>query len=86
MGDQPSGGRFERGGRQCTAEIGLVDPDQPVAGRGDVGAQPTESQLVSCVEYHQHIRGGVPVGDYVGMSDGKVERGVCGLRELYPRW
>ncbi|MFC9434558.1 hypothetical protein [Nocardia sp. NPDC057030] len=85
MGDQPAGGRFERGGGQRTTEIGFMHPDQPVACRCGVGAQPTKGQFVSCVEYHQDIRGGVPACEHVWMRAGKVEGGVCYLRDLYPR-
>ncbi|QIS12681.1 hypothetical protein F5544_24120 [Nocardia arthritidis] len=85
MGDQPPGGRFERGGRQRTAEIGLMHPDQPVAGRSGIRAQPTERQLIGRGQHHQHVRGDVPTDNQVGIRDSKVECGVRRLRDLRPR-
>ncbi len=78
------GGRFEGGGRQRAIEIGLMEPDQAKAGRGGVGTQPPQRQLVGCGENDQDVRSGMPAGGHVGMSDGKVERGMCRLTNLRP--
>ena len=85
MGEQAARGRLERGGGQRAIEIRLMEPDKPEAGRGRVGTEPAERQLIGRRENDKNVRGGVPVGDDVSVGDGELERGMCRLSDLRPR-
>ena len=85
MGDEPVGGRFQRDGGQRALEVGFVEADQPMAGGGDVLAQPAERELIGNGEQHERVRRDVPVADKLGEGEREVEGGVNGLTCLRPR-
>jgi hypothetical protein len=83
--EQPVSGRLEGGRGQGAVQIRLVEPDHAAAGRGRVGAQPAEGQLVRDGEQNQGVGGLVPVTDEVGVGDGEVESRVDRLASLCGR-
>ena len=86
MGDEPVRRRFQRRGGQRAVEVRFVERDGPQPARGGIAAQPAERLFVGRGEQDESVRGGVPVTDRIGMSDGELERGVRGLTGLRPRW
>jgi hypothetical protein len=82
VGDEPAGRGFQRGRGQGVTEVGFVEPDDTQSGGDGVVAQPTEGQLIRRGEEHQRVRGTVPLGEFVRMVGGEVERRVSRLTSL----
>ena len=79
------GRRFESDGGQGTAEVRLLEGDVPAAGRGGVGNDPVQGELVSRGQQDQRVGRGVPVADELGKGEREVKGGVNGLTCLRPR-
>lgn len=86
MSQAPRGGRLERGGGQGVVEVRFVEADHPQTGRGRIGTQPAEREFVTGSEYHEGVGTLVPPGDEIRVGEREVERRVCCLTGLGPRW
>jgi hypothetical protein len=79
-------GRFQGGGGQRAAEVGLMKGDAREPDRGHLGAQPAQRGLVGRAQHDQGVRRRVPPADEFGVGDGEIECRVRRLAGLRAGW
>jgi hypothetical protein len=85
VAEEPPSRRFEGDRGQRAAQIRLMEPAQPQAGRSGVLAEPVQRELVGRRENDESVGMLVPRRNHVVVGDGEVECGVNRLTCLRSR-